>query len=197
MQQRNTTTSTASVNNRQVISGVIPVTFIPPTNSTHTSFYSEAETPRSHIGSFATFANNDNENPFTDRPISTAESFLTTTTNTDYRRDSIESNISQQPTRAVVQATQVLRAKPQIMRVNTVRVQDGVTRSGSLKKTIQPQEPAVENPFDDSNVARQSVQSIQNISSSDSIVDARSNKVTDSVVSTAADGEITIFFNGN
>ncbi|KAL9555028.1 hypothetical protein MBANPS3_002538 [Mucor bainieri] len=133
---------------QQVLSGVIPVTFIPPTASSHNSMYteSEAETPRSRYGSFATFANqneqdDDLENPFSDRPISNAHSIMTTTTTTtDYhgRRDSMESNVSRQHVATVVQATQVMRAKPQIMRVNTVKVQDGVTRSGSFKKTIQP-----------------------------------------------------------
>ncbi|KAL7317597.1 hypothetical protein PS15m_003933 [Mucor circinelloides] len=131
---------------RQVLSGVIPVTFIPPTPSGHNSIYteSEAETPRSRYGSFATFANqndDDLENPFSDRPISNAHSIMTTTTTTtDYhgRRDSMESNVSRQHVATVVQATQVMRAKPQIMRVNTVKVQDGLTRSGSFKKTIQP-----------------------------------------------------------
>ncbi|KAF1803216.1 hypothetical protein V8B55DRAFT_1503560 [Mucor lusitanicus] len=149
----NSNNTTASVNeemqepaSRQVLSGVIPVTFIPPTASSHNSMYteSEAETPRSRYGSFATFANqneDDLENPFSDRPISNAHSIMTTTTTaTDYhsRRDSTESNVSRQHVATVVQATQVMRAKPQIMRVNTVKVQDGVTRSGSFKKTIQP-----------------------------------------------------------
>ena len=137
---------------RQVMSGVIPVTFIPPTASNHNSMYteSEAETPRSHYGSFATFANHDDddlENPFSDRPISNAHSIMTTTTTTtDYhgRRDSIESHISRQQVATVVQATQVMRAKPQIMRVNTVKV-EGLSRSGSFKKTIQPENASSSN----------------------------------------------------
>lgn len=137
---------------RQVMSGVIPVTFIPPTASNHNSMYteSEAETPRSRYGSFATFANHhddDLENPFSDRPISNAHSIMTTTTTTtDYhgRRDSIESHVSRQQVATVVQATQVMRAKPQIMRVNTVKV-EGLSRSGSFKKTIQPENASSSN----------------------------------------------------
>lgn len=152
----NINSSNATVNeemqertSRQVMSGVIPVTFIPPTPSSHNSMYtesSEAETPHSRYGSFATFANHpddhDLENPFSDRPISNAHSIMTTTTTTtDYpsRRNSVESNVSHQQMATVVQAaTQIMRAKPQIMRVNTVRIQDGLSRSGSFKKTIQP-----------------------------------------------------------
>ncbi|GAN07924.1 hypothetical protein MAM1_0182d07429 [Mucor ambiguus] len=219
---------------RQVLSGVIPVTFIPPTASSHNSMYteSEAETPRSRYGSFATFANqnqDDLENPFSDRPISNAHSIMTTTTTTtDYhgRRDSIESNVSRQHVATVVQATQVMRAKPQIMRVNTVKVQDGVTRSGSFKKTIQPDHASspASTPIsahsrattplpvafpaatsitiaedDDPFDDKNKVTSAASPTTSytDSVVGPRNNKPTDSVMSAPGDGEITIFWNGS
>ncbi|CAO3643338.1 unnamed protein product [Mucor fragilis] len=219
---------------RQVLSGVIPVTFIPPTPSSHNSVYteSEAETPRSRYGSFATFANqneDDLENPFSDRPISNAHSIMTTTTTTtDYhgRRDSIESTVSRQHVATVVQATQVMRAKPQIMRVNTVKVHDGLTRSGSFKKTIQPDNTnssastpisahsraptplPVSSPEattititeeDDPFDDKNKVTSaaLPTTTYTDSVVGSRNNKPTDSVMSAPGDGEITIFWNGS
>ncbi|KAI9256918.1 hypothetical protein BY458DRAFT_518974 [Sporodiniella umbellata] len=94
------------------------------------------------------------------------------------RQASIDSNAEIPQTATVIHATQVTRAKPQIMRVNTVKVQDGVTRSGSYKKTLKPEK---ENPFDDSNKASS----------------PKKEKPTDSVVSTSnADGEITVVWNG-
>lgn len=171
--------TTTTTRRQPVVSGVIPVAFVPPSIRTSIrteSYYSEAETPRSRIASFATFAQNSNENPFNDRPISNATSFMTTST--ESRRNSLES--IQQRT-ATVHATQVLRAKPQIMRVNTVRVQDGLTRNGSLKKTIQPESLSPDNPFDDKHVVRQSL----NNSSTESMAKS---------TTTSADGEITIFF---
>ncbi|CEP14866.1 hypothetical protein [Parasitella parasitica] len=189
---------------RQVMSGVIPVTFIPPSASNHSSVYAESQ---------ASSRINNTENPFNDRPISNAHSILTnTTTTTDYRirRGSSESNVSRQQTATVAQATQITRAKPQIMRVNTVMVKDGLTRSGSFKKTIQPenthsldststmtaskeQRPAAEeeNPFDDKNIATTS----PNTSHTHSVVGPRDIKPTDSLVSAPGDGEITIFWN--
>lgn len=170
---------------REIVPSIIPTPYVPPTNSIYSSvrssYYSEAETPRSHVASFATFAQNrnDDDNPFNDRPISLATSFLTTTTNTDSKRGSAESFVLQNRTATTVKATQILRAKPQIMRVNTVRIQeDGLARNGSLKKTLQPENKtevqanklSIDDPFDDRHVVRQST----------------SNNT--------ADGEITIFF---
>ncbi|KAI7902084.1 uncharacterized protein BX663DRAFT_561676 [Cokeromyces recurvatus] len=135
-------------NEERNISGVIPVTFIPPTRNIEEH---SAE-------------NDDNViNPFSDRHIS----ILTTTTTTSYqRRDSVES--------CHHVATQITRAKPQIMRVNTIK--DGLGRQGSVKKTIQPTLLTVndeDNPFDDR------------------------NKTRNSVLSAPGDGEITIFWNGS
>ncbi|KAI9485179.1 MAG: hypothetical protein EXX96DRAFT_544179 [Benjaminiella poitrasii] len=134
------------------ISGVIPVTFIPPSSA-------KEDLQRSHYGSLV-------ENPFNDRPVSIANSITTATTSVYQKRDSIESSTSHQHTTTV--ATQITRAKPQIMRVNTVKVQDGLHRQGSIKKTLVTDD----NPFDDK------------------------HKLTDSVVSAPGDGEITIFWNG-
>ncbi|KAI8643428.1 hypothetical protein BD408DRAFT_414895 [Parasitella parasitica] len=202
---------------RQAMSGVIPVTFIPPTASGHNSVYAESQAKAPH----SSHGINNVENPFNDRPISNAHSILTnTTTTTDYRsrRGSSESNISRQQIATVAQATQITRAKPQIMRVNTVLVKNGPTRSGSFKKTIQPERTnplnptstiaasqaqlsAVtattideENPFDDKNIATTSPTK----SNTDNVVTGpRDNKATDSLVSAPGDGEITIFWHGS
>ncbi|KAI7876654.1 uncharacterized protein EV154DRAFT_429703 [Mucor mucedo] len=173
---------------RQVMSGVIPVTFIPPSRPESTATIPEAETPEARYGSFSTFANHQENDPFSDRPISNAHSIMTTTTHTCSRRGSMESTMSHQQTATVVQATQITRAKPQIMRVNTIRPQNSITRSGSLK-SIKPEKYEVvpkatieENPFDDRNKVEPLPERRQ---------------VTDSVVSAPGDGEITIFWNGS
>ncbi|KAG2229123.1 hypothetical protein BDF21DRAFT_491489 [Thamnidium elegans] len=164
-------------NTRQIMSGVIPVTFIPPSRPESTATIPESETPQARYGSFSTFANQHEDDPFSDRPISNAHSIMTTTTNNGSRRGSMESTISHQQTATVVQATQMMRAKPQIMRVNTVKPTNGLARSGSIK-TIKPVETTTDNPFDDKNKIPE-------------------RKVTDSVMSAPGDGEITIFWNGS
>lgn len=170
-------------NIRQVMSGVIPVTFIPPRPES-TVTIPESETPQARYGSFSTFANhndNDNDDPFSDnRPTSNAHSIMTTTTNNPgSRRGSLESTTSHQQTATVVQqATQMMRAKPQIMRVNTIKpIQGDLTRTGSIK-TIKPMKEQDDNPFDDKNKVQE-------------------RKLTDSLMSAPGDGEITIFWNGS
>ncbi|CAO3677323.1 unnamed protein product [Rhizopus stolonifer] len=154
------------------ISGVIPIAFIPPTASRTQSSMLDADTGRH--ASVSTFASS--RNPFEDHRQSNQDSIRSQSYLGDIsRRTSIESHIEQAHT--VVHATQAIRAKPQIMRVNTVKFQNGLTRSESFKKTLKPEK---EDPFDDKNKAEAS----------------RDNKPTDSVVS-SADGEITIFWNGS
>lgn len=174
---------------RQVMSGVIPVTFIPPSRPESSLTIPEAETPEARYGSFSTFANHHEDNdPFSDRPISNAHSIMTTTTHTYSRRGSMESTISHHQTATVVQATQVMRAKPQIMRVNTIKPQNSITRNGSLKSIkpekfqAMPKAIVEEDPFDDKNKVEPLPERRQ---------------VTDSVVSAPGDGEITIFWNGS
>ncbi|GAA5801113.1 hypothetical protein EDC94DRAFT_543935 [Helicostylum pulchrum] len=164
-------------NTRQIMSGVIPVTFIPPSRPESIATIPESETPQARYGSFSTFANQHEDDPFSDRPISNAHSIMTTTTHNGSRRGSMESTISHHQTATVVQATQMMRAKPQIMRVNTVKPTNGLSRSGSIK-TIKPVETTTDNPFDDKNKIQE-------------------RKVTDSVMSAPGDGEITIFWNGS
>ncbi|KAI8069068.1 uncharacterized protein B0P05DRAFT_551456 [Gilbertella persicaria] len=186
-------------NSRQITSGVIPVTFIPPSTHSVRESSEGSEAARSRYNSFATF-NNDLEDPFSDRPVSNAPSVMTTNTGYYSRRGSSESQIVGQQKATVIQATQALRARPTIMRVKTVRQADGLTRSGSLK-TIKPEKPAnvtpsppeknsdeSENPFDDKNKASPISPSTESI--------ARNNKM-DSVMSAPGDGEITIFWNGS
>ena len=159
------------------MSGVIPVTFIPPSRP-HSSMTNTSNAPSRYT---YTSQLTQDDNPFKDRPISEAQSIMTTTTQNYSRRGSMESTISHHQVATVVQATQMTRAKPTIMRVNTVKPANGVQRTGSLK-TIQPeiQPPAaLDNPFDDKNKVEPE------------------RKVTDSVVSAPGDGEITIFWNGS
>lgn len=186
------------------MSGVIPVTFIPPSRPESTLTVSEAETPRSHHGSFSTFANhvdNSSENPFNDRPISNAHSIMSTSTNNYSRRGSMESTMSHQQVATVVQATQILRARPTIMRVNTVKTPDGVKRSGSLK-TIKP-EPVTTTPKNSNTItATTTAATTTTTTNDDNPFDDKNKieperKVTDSVVSAPGDGEITIFWNGS
>jgi hypothetical protein len=174
----------------RAISGVIPVTFIPPSsNSSVVTRQSTLSAVQNKHDSFSTFADDD-EDPFSDRPISNAHSIMTTTTNCNSRRGSMESQISHQQVATIVQraATQITRAKPQIMRVNTVKQKDGsLARQGSIK-TIQPAvTEEEENPFDDKNKAPLSA----------APPTTSTGKVTDSVMSAPGDGEITIFWNGS
>ncbi|KAI8980500.1 hypothetical protein BDB01DRAFT_232440 [Pilobolus umbonatus] len=188
---------------RQVMSGVIPVTFIPHADSRPGSEYTMSSQltdsnsrltmtnplndQHSYYTSFATFGRESwkADNPFDDRHSSTIrESVADSVMSQNYlkseasRRDSMESSVSQQQTAKVAQATQVTRAKPQIMRVNTVRAVDGVSRSGSIK-SIKPQvEITKQDPFADVPLAESK------------------KKPTDSVMSAPGDGEITIFWNG-
>lgn len=200
------------------MSGVIPVTFIPPSRPESSLTVPEAETPRSRYGSFSTFANNNSnendENPFNDRPISDAHSIMTTTTNNYSRRGSMESTISHQQVATVVQATQVTRAKPQIMRVNTVKATNGISRSGSFK-TIKPERlhqpstisesssttltPTITNTNTTTTTPTTTTPIINN---NENPFDDKNKidperKVTNSVMSAPGDGEITIFWNGS
>lgn len=189
------------------MSGVIPVTFIPPSRPESTLTTSESEPPQSRYGSFSTFANhpdnNSSENPFDDRPISNAHSIMSTSTNNYSRRGSIESTMSHQQVATVVQATQVLRARPTIMRVNTIKTPDGVKRSGSLR-TIKP-EPLSSAAANNSNAITSTTTTATSATaaaSEDNPFDDKNKieperKVTDSVVSAPGDGEITIFWNGS
>lgn len=97
------------------------------------------------------------------------------------RRASVESNSEQQQKATVIQATQVIRAKPQIMRVNTVKVHDGLNRSASFKKTLKPEK--TDDPFDDKNKA-----SASPTSSKEKVTAGESSK---------GEGEITIVWNGS
>ncbi|KAG0733998.1 hypothetical protein G6F57_012836 [Rhizopus arrhizus] len=152
--------------NSKVVSGVIPVAFIPPSSRAQSSILDSDR--HTSVSTFASTQNgNFGNNPFQDNHH--PHSYLGGAS----RRTSAESHIEQ--AHAIVQATQAIRAKPQIMRVNTVKVEDSLSRSSSFKKTLKPEE---EDPFDDKNKASAS-------------------KTTDSVLSSAADGEITIFWNGS
>ncbi|KAG1175779.1 hypothetical protein G6F70_003879 [Rhizopus microsporus] len=170
--------------NSKVMSGVIPVAFVPPTASRAQSSILDLDDGRhASVSTFTSVAssqwqNGNAENPFDDHHLSTRNSIMTQSyLGGVSRRTSTDSNLEQPRTATVVQATQVVRAKPQIMRVDTVKIQDGVTRSASFKKTLKPEK---EDPFDDKNKAS-----------------SPSSKPTDSVVSGPADGEITIFWSGS
>jgi hypothetical protein len=180
------------------MSGVIPVTFIPPDLSrpNSTATYPAENNTNSRYNSYAAYSDaswRQSGNPFSDDHSATAESVRNSvatqqTYAQDGRRDSMESRIShisqvsQQQTATL--ATTMMRAKPQIVRVNTVK--DGLTRSGS-KRVIQSQKQ--DDPFDDKNQAK-----------TDSLVppSIRSNpQVTESMQSAPGDGEITIFWSGS
>lgn len=130
-------------------SGVIPVTFVPESQSTEDNRHA----------SVSTFASSQHVS----------------------RRASVESNSEQQQKATVIQATQVIRAKPQIMRVNTVKVHDGLNRSASFKKTLKPEK--TDDPFDDKNKAAASP-----TSSKEKVTAGESSK---------GEGEITIVWNGS
>ncbi|KAG1382187.1 hypothetical protein G6F61_002491 [Rhizopus arrhizus] len=133
----------------RVTSGVIPVTFVPESQSTEDNRHA----------SVSTFASSQHVS----------------------RRASVESNSEQQQKATVIQATQVIRAKPQIMRVNTVKVHDGLNRSASFKKTLKPEK--TDDPFDDKNKAAASP-----TSSKEKVTAGESSK---------GEGEITIVWNGS
>ncbi|KAI8390085.1 hypothetical protein BD560DRAFT_379849 [Blakeslea trispora] len=149
---------------RQVTSGIIPVTFIPPsaTSTATTSNIGNLHSPttarnndlEAQYHHNSAVHNDDNDNPFSDRPISNATSIMST--NTDYfKRSSVDSQVGVQKA-TVVQATQALRARPTIMRVKTVRQADKLTRSGSIK-SIRPE-------------AQQSNSSANNLNATESIL---------------------------
>ncbi|KAI8883960.1 hypothetical protein K501DRAFT_85618 [Backusella circina FSU 941] len=72
---------------------------------------------------------------------------------------SIASSVTNQTPKSVatVQAVQVTRAKPQIMRVNSVKSTNGVNRSGSVRTilTAVEDEDSIENPFKDGDINKQ------------------------------------------
>lgn len=105
-----------------------------------------------------------NDNPFSDT------NHMADDDDEDEDRESVV-----QPTTATYQ---VMRARPQIMRVNTVRVQDGLTRQGSTR-TILTKEDELDDPFHDRHHTTTS-----------------ENNPTDSILSGPGDGEITIFWDG-
>lgn len=105
-----------------------------------------------------------NDNPFSDT------NHMADDDDDDEDRESVV-----QPTTATYQ---VMRARPQIMRVNTVRVQDGLTRQGSTR-TILTKEDELDDPFHDRHHTTTS-----------------ENNPTDSILSGPGDGEITIFWDG-
>lgn len=172
-----------------VMSGVIPIAYIPPSRDTvieqqqqkYDSIVNRAR--QSH-------ALYDHDNPFSDAHSSVSLS---------EKRDSTASSVVvMQRGAPATQAYQVMRAKPQIMRVNTVRTVDGLNRSGSTRTILtheedvslgrsnstpaRPQQPdaITDDPFHD----RHSTQSNA----------MTTKKTTDSVMSAPGDGEITIFW---
>ncbi|OBZ85504.1 hypothetical protein A0J61_06448 [Choanephora cucurbitarum] len=134
---------------RQITSGIIPVTFIPPSATTTTTTTTTTSDTNIHSSTArnddleaqyhhpsSAVHNQDSDNPFSDRPVSNATSIMST--NSDYyKRSSTDSQVGHQKA-TVVQATQALRARPTIMRVKTVRQADKLTRSGSIK-SIRPE----------------------------------------------------------
>ncbi|KAI8890828.1 hypothetical protein K501DRAFT_236555 [Backusella circina FSU 941] len=191
--KKNAPSNPAQEQSRQIMSGVIPVTFIPPDLSrpNSTATYPSENNTNSRYNSYAAYSDaswRQSANPFSDdhsAAAASARNSVATQLTKDDRRDSMESrvsHVSQQQTATV--ATQMMRAKPQIVRVNTVK--DGLSRSGS-KRVIRSQKE--DDPFDDKNQAK-----------TDSLVvpSIRSNpQVTESMQSAPGDGEITIFWSGS
>ncbi|KAI8969170.1 hypothetical protein BDF20DRAFT_149181 [Mycotypha africana] len=235
----------SSSGRQQQMSGVIPVTFIPPmtySNRTTTSLSRFSALNALHQ-SILNDGNHDDDqaNPFHDR-----QSIVTTTTmSTDTqfapnqynptrisknRHMSIESDMSSSTIHrssiavatstttiaTIAQAMQVMRAKPQVMRVNTLN-SNSATRKVSIKRTSSSEKVVEEheqqqqddemndNPFDDKNKVTSktltSTAALNHTSTSRqqqyfSGVES-SKATTDSVLSCPGDGEITIIWNAN
>lgn len=180
---------------QQVMSGVIPVAYVPPSRD---SVRTQDQQPRpisqdtpsiereqqqyDHAVRSSTLyrfkqqqqqihqqlphnerLSTSNDNPFSDTMVVDDDD--------DEDRESVI-----QPTTATYQ---VMRARPQIMRVNTVRVQDGLTRQGSTR-TILTKEDELDDPFHDRHHTNTNLE----------------NNPTDSILSGPGDGEITIFWDG-
>ncbi|KAI8391532.1 uncharacterized protein BYT42DRAFT_543067 [Radiomyces spectabilis] len=196
------------------LSGVIPVTFIQPSPGLRPmSQYTDVTDP---FGDDAT--------------ISRRTSHLSYSYNNDdasSRPDSMASSIHQDytPVRAT-HAVQVTRAKPQILRVNTVRVNDGLSRNGSVRTVLTRDDsgasltrsntspsrfqPNTSHPSTVDPSLRENQDPIHRPISTPTTIEnpfhdryhikepelSPQTRVTDSVVSAPGDGEITIFWSG-
>ncbi|KAI9313942.1 hypothetical protein BX666DRAFT_1975085 [Dichotomocladium elegans] len=162
------------------VSGMIPVTYVPPRP---TSSVEQQQRDYDHAIRSSLLQNRSNRSI---KHISTASNPFSDCNRTVMDDDDDDESVIQAP----AQTYQVTRAKPQIMRVNTIRQQEenigGLKRSGSTRTilTKESERPsselmvaASENPFDDQHRAA-------------------SNKPTDSILSSAGDGEITVIWDG-
>ena len=183
---------------QEIMSGVIPVAYVPPSrdsvrtqdqqprpisqdtrsierqqqqydhtvrSSTLYRFKQQQQQIHQQLPQNQRLSSISNDNPFSDT------NHMVDDDDEDDDRESVV-----QPTTATYQA---MRARPQIMRVNTVRVQDGLTRQGSTR-TILTKEDEVDDPFHDRHHTTTTLE----------------NNPTDSILSGPGDGEITIFWDG-
>ncbi|KAI8577118.1 hypothetical protein K450DRAFT_253741 [Umbelopsis ramanniana AG] len=112
-----------------------------------------------------------------------------------------------------VSAVQMQRAKPTLMRINTIKVEDGtggMKRSGSVRTILTPESGSVTSSR--SNSTKQTSNESDTAPSQSSLTAQQAKQerpvsvvtsgshrtnVTDSVMSAPGDGEITIFWDGN
>ncbi|KAI8144032.1 hypothetical protein BJV82DRAFT_74601 [Fennellomyces sp. T-0311] len=128
-------------NNREITSGVIPVTYIPPSPEDPQPPQAAAAT----LGTAATASSSNDDNDKRSSKYLSAH-YDSDGDDTVDTRNSMASTISNQPVTPskTTYAVQVQRARPQIMRVNQVRVsQDepgafggGLSRSGSVRTIL-------------------------------------------------------------
>ncbi|KAI9012624.1 hypothetical protein CLU79DRAFT_398075 [Phycomyces nitens] len=215
---------------RQAMSGVIPVTYIPPSYHSSLPPVPVQEPPQEQLqhlhdqlrssvySSTAEYAPAKHEswrlsNPFADdldiersnRDSSRLSHFLSIQHSdfgdNDSNRGSVASSVQNHQTATAVQAIQVVRAKPQILRVNTVRVNDGLSRDGSVR-TVMTRE---DDNFLGTRVKRSNTPIYQaqmnppSPKNQDPFTDPpnRPHPHTDSLMSAPGDGEITIFWSGH
>lgn len=135
------------------MSGVIPVAYIPPSPEVmqeRTSAYHQtdmtAQQQRYDNAVHSTLKRGrssvppeqqQHDNPFADAH---RNSVMTDLTDDDSRRESVASSVVQAATRNVpTHAYQATRARPQIMRVDTLRVNGGLSRSASTRTALVPE----------------------------------------------------------
>ncbi|ORZ02857.1 hypothetical protein BCR43DRAFT_25916 [Syncephalastrum racemosum] len=172
-----------------VMSGVIPIAYIPPSRDT---VIEEQQQKYDSVVNRArqSHAPYEQDNPFSDAHSSVSLS---------EKRDSTASSVVvMQRGAPATQAYQVTRAKPQIMRVNTVRTMDGLNRSGSARTILTHEDGASLGRSNSTPARHQQSDEIDD----DPFHDRHSTqsngtttkKTTDSVMSGPGDGEITIFW---
>ncbi|KAI8137607.1 hypothetical protein BJV82DRAFT_634506 [Fennellomyces sp. T-0311] len=206
---------------QQVMSGVIPIAYIPPQSRTASASTNQTieEQQQQYDNAVAQShpvykgRKSTEDNPFSDDHHS-RNSVMTT----DDERASIASSVQVATTPKATQAYQMMRAKPQIMRVNTVRVNNGLTRSGSTRTVLtrdsaqlsrsnttpsRKQNDELQPQHDENRPSSAPTVPVEDDdpfhdrhSATDSEKRSRP-QITDSMMSGPGDGEITIFWDGH